>query len=150
MRNVKPVAFRIVRLKGLRPARLRAFLESGPMHRPAHLRRPQRLAALAALVLALLMQALWMPRMATAMAAGVDVCSAQGHRRIPLPTDDGAPQSHQHDCGCPGAMAAAPPPAVAALLIAPSREAPQAAPQGASPSLEWHGALSRGPPAFLL
>ena len=120
------------------------------MHRFVHHRRPQRLVALAALVLALLMQALWMPRMATAMAAGVDVCSAQGHRRIPLPADDGAAQSHQHDCCCPGAMAAAPPPAVAPLLLSSNRQAPDVAPQGAAPSLDWYGPLSRGPPSFLL
>jgi hypothetical protein len=121
------------------------------MHRFVHLRRPQRLLALALLVLALLMQALWMPRMATAMAAGVDVCSAQGHRRIALPAEDGHPQANQsHDCCCPAALAAAPPPVVAALLVSPHRQAPDVAPQGAAPSLDWHAPLSRGPPLFLL
>jgi hypothetical protein len=104
-----------------------------------------------ALLVALLLQALWMPRMATAQAAGVDVCSAQGHRRIPLPAEDGHPahDKHGHDC-CPAAWAAAPPPALAALPPLSSNPSPQAAPQGATPSLDWHAPLSRGPPAFLL
>lgn len=116
----------------------------------ARLRRPQRLAALVALLVALLLQALWMPRMAAAQAAGVDVCSAQGHRRVPLPAEDGHPaQKQAHDCCCPAAWAAAPPPDMAALPTDLHRQAPQAAPQGAAPSLDWHAPLSRGPPAFL-
>ncbi len=116
----------------------------------ARLRPPQRLAALLALVLALLVQALWMPRMAVAQAAGVEVCSAQGHRRIALPSEDGQPP-HRHglECCCPGTWAAAPPPHVAALPLVTHRQAPQAAPQGAAPSLDWYAPLSRGPPAFL-
>jgi hypothetical protein len=120
------------------------------MHCLARHHRPQRLLALAALLLALLMQALWMPRMATAQAAGVEVCSAQGHRRIQLPGDDGqAHAKHDHDCCCPGAWTAAPPPTVAALLIAPHHQAPVMAPQGAAPSLEGFAPLSRGPPSTL-
>ncbi len=117
---------------------------------PARLRSPQRLAALLALVLALLVQALWMPRVAVAQAAGVEVCSAQGHRRIALPAEDGQPPHHHGlECCCPGAWAAAPPPHIAALPLITHRHVPQAAPQGAAPSLDWTAPLSRGPPAFL-
>ncbi|NML16902.1 DUF2946 family protein [Azohydromonas caseinilytica] len=116
----------------------------------ARLRRPQRLAALVALLLALLVQALWMPRMAVAQAAGVEVCSAQGHRRIALPSEDGHPQ-HQHglDCCCPAGWAAAPPPEAAAVALLAHRQAPPAAPPGAAPSLDWYAPLSRGPPLSL-
>jgi hypothetical protein len=121
------------------------------MLRFARQHRPQRLLALAVLMLALLMQALWMPRMATAMAAGVDVCSAQGHRRIQLPDEDGqATAKNNHDCCCPGAWSAAPPPAVPTLASTPQSQLLAVAPQGAAPSLDWHAPLSRGPPLFLL
>ena len=134
----------------LTPSSAFAPLESAPMPSAARHRRPQRLVALAALLLALLLQALWLPRMATAQAAGVEVCSAQGHRRIALPSEDGQPP-HQHglDCCCPAAWAAAPPPGVALPSLLTPRQTAPAAPPGAAPSLAWHAPLSRGPPASL-
>lgn len=116
----------------------------------ARRRPPQRLAALVLLLLASLLQALWMPRLAAAQAAGVEVCSAQGHRRIPLPSEDGHPP-HQHglDCCCVSAWAAPPPAAVVPWPLVTHREAPRPPPEGSAPSLDWHAPLSRGPPLFL-
>lgn len=98
------------------------------------------------LVLTLFLQGLVATHHATAMAAGIEVCSAGGGvHRVDA---DGQPLSAAsvHDCCCAG-LDAAPLPSPAACPSVADEAPRSASPIGAAPSAEWRAPLSRGPPA---
>jgi len=100
------------------------------------------------LVLCLLCQGFVAVRHEVAMAAGFEVCSADGSRRVVddegRPVSDGA-QAH-HACCLLGDTAAPPPLARAfeglAVVVAPAASVPVG-----RLAAEWAAPLSRGPPA---
>jgi hypothetical protein len=100
------------------------------------------------LALALLLQSFTALSHATAMAAGTELCSANGHTTRVSVEDDGAAGASPHDC-CLSAATAAPPTLPQPLLLALGFDAPAPALTAQRLAAEWLAPLSRGPPHFL-
>jgi hypothetical protein len=108
---------------------------------------PSRIAAAFWLALVLLLQGPAMAYQATAMATGIDVCSASGSKRV---DGEGKPltASHtsHHDCCC-SAASLPPPLSIDTSLLAFGHETPADKLSAGRLGAEWMAPLSRGPPA---